>query len=209
MTASNQETVSDPEADAPIPVAPPRRGTVEKRLPGDFDMWVFVLGDLFFFGCYFVTYMIFRAMSPTAYSSAQQHLNVGIGVINTVLLLTSSMFVALGVIAIREGDARGAERLVYAAGACGTLFVLIKAYEWHQEISHGFTVSNEFFSFYFVLTGVHLAHVILGLLILGVVVRELRAPDKRRATIVEQGALYWHMVDVLWVVIFAILYLMR
>lgn len=181
----------------------------QRRLPGDVDMWVMVLGDLFFFGCYFVTYMVFRAMSTEDFTAAQRHLSVGIGVANTVVLLTSSLFAALAVIAVREGALRHARRLLMATGGCGVLFTLIKAYEWHAEISQGHTIQNEFFGFYYVLTGVHLVHVALGLLILGIAVRELRAPHRRRATIVEQSVLFWHMIDLLWVVIFAVLYLMR
>lgn len=184
---------------------PPQR----ERLPGDVDMWVMVLGDLFIFGCYFVTYMVFRAMSTEEFTAAQQHLNVGIGVINTVVLLTSSLFAALAVIAVREGSVRNARRLLMATGACGVLFTLIKTYEWQAAIGQGHTITNEFFGFYFVLTGVHLVHLALGLLILGIAVRELRAPHRRRPTIVEQSVLFWHMIDLLWVVIFALLYLMR
>ncbi|WP_067899847.1 cytochrome c oxidase subunit 3 [Nocardia vaccinii] len=179
------------------------------RLPGDLDMWVLVLGDLLFFGCYFIVYMVFRDRSPDRFAEAQKHLNLAVGVANTVVLLTSSMLVAMAVQEVRRGAARSAERLTWAAGACGVLFVALKVFEWHQEITHGFTVSHEFFSFYFVLTGIHLAHLVLGLLILGIVVRELRNPVLRRPHMVEQGATYWHMVDLLWVVIFAILYLMR
>ena len=87
---------------------------------------------------------------------------------------------------------------------------MIKAYEWSTKIARGYTIpSNEFFSFYYMLTGVHLFHVALGLLILGVVVRELRNPRRRRMSMVETGATYWHMVDLLWIVIFALLYVMR
>lgn len=186
-----------------------RREPAAAHLPGDFAMWVMVLGDIFFFGCYFVTYMGFRARSAEEFTNAQRHLDMAIGVTNTIVLLTSSMFVALAVTAARHRAARTAERLVWAAAGCGVAFVLLKVAEWHEEISHGYTVSNEFFSFYFVLTGIHLAHLLLGLLVLGVVVRELRHPDRQRPHMVEQGAVYWHMVDLLWVVIFAILYLMR
>ncbi|ROO86771.1 nitric oxide reductase NorE protein [Actinocorallia herbida] len=181
----------------------------ERRLPGDVDMWVMVLGDLFFFGCYFVTYMVFRAQSVDEFTAAQRHLNVGIGVVNTVVLLTSSLFAALAVIAVREGEPRHARRLLLATGACGVLFTLVKVYEWQAKIGQGHTMSDEFFSFYYVLTGVHLAHLALGLLILGVAFRELGPLRARRATIVEQGVLFWHMIDLLWVVIFALLYLMR
>ncbi|WP_174186948.1 cytochrome c oxidase subunit 3 [Nocardia barduliensis] len=180
-----------------------------RRLPGDIHMWVMILGDLFVFGCYFVVYMIFRAVSPHDFSASQRHLQVGIGVTNTVILLTSSMFVALAVIAVRETATRRAERLVLAACVCGLMFTLIKIYEWRHGISTGFTLSDEFFSFYYVLTGIHLAHLLLGMLILGIVVRELRVTRKPRVGLVEQGALFWHMIDLLWVVIFALLYLMK
>ena len=186
--------------------SPPAR---ERRLPGDVDMWVMVLGDLFFFGCYFVTYMVFRAMSTEEFTASQRHLNVGIGVANTIVLLTSSLFAALAVIAVREGALRNAQRLLLATGACGVLFSLIKAYEWQAKISQGYTLHDEFFSFYYVLTGVHLVHLALGLLILGVAARELRDPRRRRPAIIEQSVLFWHMIDLLWVVIFALLYLMR
>ncbi|WP_425295510.1 cytochrome c oxidase subunit 3 [Nocardia abscessus] len=200
MTISGHDTTTEPRNT--------RRRTRSPHLPGDIDMWVMVLGDLFFFGCYFVVYMGFRARAPQAFAQAQQHLNIGIGVTNTIVLLTSSMFIALGVIEARHGAIAPARRLVLAAAACGLLFTVLKAYEWHHEISNGFTISTEFFSFYYVFTGIHLAHLLLGLLILGIVARELRASGKQRVSIVEQGALFWHMIDLLWVVIFAVLYLM-
>src|SRR5690242_10057915 len=107
-----------------VQACPPAR---ERRLPGDVDMWVMVLGDLFFFGCYFVTYMVFRAMSTEEFTASQRHLHVGVGVANTIVLLTSSLFAALAVIAVREGAVRNAQRLLLATGACGVLFTLIKA----------------------------------------------------------------------------------
>jgi nitric oxide reductase NorE protein len=180
-----------------------------EHLPGDGHMWVMVLGDLVIFGAYFLIYMVHRAMNPDAFLAAQQHLNINIGVINTMILLTSSLFVASSVYAARGGRPDQAIKFTYAGGACGVLFMGIKVYEWSVELGRGFTVSNEFFSFYYVLTGVHMLHVILGLIILGVSVRELRAPRRRRASLVEQGATYWHMVDLLWIVIFGLLYVMR
>ncbi|WP_432278085.1 cytochrome c oxidase subunit 3 [Nocardia carnea] len=201
-SASESETTAGPE---PRPGPPDRPG---RHLPGDIDMWVMVLGDLLFFGGYFVVYMVFRAFAPEEFATAQQHLHMGIGVTNTVVLLTSSMFVALAVIDTRRQAFASAQRYILAAAGCGLLFTALKAYEWHQEITGGHTLSDEFFSFYYILTGVHLVHVLLGVVILGIVYRELRNPAGRRISIAEQGALFWHMVDLLWVVIFAILYLM-
>ncbi len=179
------------------------------QLPGDGSMWVMVLGDMVIFGTYFLIYMVHRAMSPNEFLAAQQHLDVTIGVVNTVVLLTSSLFVARGVYAARAGRPETSVRLIFAAGACGLLFIAIKAYEWSVKIADGYTVSTGFFSFYYVLTGVHLLHVTMGLVILGVCVRELRSPLRRRISLVEQGAIYWHMVDLLWIVIFGLLYVMR
>ena len=179
------------------------------HLPGDGHMWFMVLGDLIIFGAYFIVYMVQRAMAPTAYLQAQQHLSITIGVLNTVVLVTSSWFVAQAVRATAAADYERAIRLIYGGGACGVLFIVIKAYEWTTKITHGYTTSNEFFMFYYMLTGVHVFHVALGILILGIAVRELRNPRRRRLSMVEQGATYWHMVDLLWLVIFGLLYVMR
>jgi nitric oxide reductase NorE protein len=180
------------------------------HLPGDAAMWVMVLGDFVFFGAYFIIFMVHRAMAPELFLQSQQHLNLTIGVVNTLVLLTSSWFIVRSVATARSGDYQGAVRLTYLGGACGVLFIAIKAYEWSAEIAAGHTMpANEFFLFYYMLTGVHLFHVGLGLLILGIVVRELRNPRKRRVSMVESGATYWHMVDLLWIVIFGLLYVMR
>lgn len=192
---------------AVAPAHPPRRAA---HLPGDSAMWVMVLGDLLFFGAYFVIFMIHRAMAPELYLQSQQHLNLTLGVVNTIVLLTSSWFVARSVQTARSGDHDRALRLTYLGGLCGVVFIAIKAYEWSTKIAQGYTLpSNEFFLFYYMLTGVHLFHVGLGLLILGIVVREIRNPRRRRMSMVEAGAIYWHMVDLLWIVIFALLYVMR
>ncbi|MFZ0832672.1 MAG: cytochrome c oxidase subunit 3 [Mycobacterium sp.] len=180
------------------------------HLPGDGHMWVMVLGDLIIFGAYFVIFMVHRAMSPQEFLESQQHLNLNIGALNTLVLLTSSWFVARSVQAARAEDHSRALRLTYSGGLCGVVFIAIKAYEWTTEVAQGYTMpSNGFFMFYYMLTGVHLFHVVLGLVILGVVVRELRNPRRRRVSMAESGATYWHMVDLLWIVIFALLYVMR
>jgi nitric oxide reductase NorE protein len=180
------------------------------HLPGDVHMWVMVLGDLIIFGAYFIIFMVYRAMKPHEFLMSQQHLSINIGVLNTLVLLASSWFIARSVQAARAGDHDVALRLTYFGGLCGVAFIAIKAYEWSTKIAQGYTISsNDFFMFYYMLTGVHLFHVSLGLLILGITVRELRNPRRRRPLMVESGATYWHMVDLLWIVIFALLYVMR
>jgi nitric oxide reductase NorE protein len=195
-----------PTAELPDSTAAQR----QSHLPGDIHMWVMVLGDLVIFGAYFIIFMIHRAMNPELFITSQQHLDITIGVLNTIVLLTSSWFIARSVLAVRAGDHQRAIRLTYCGGAFGATFILIKAYEWTTELTAGYTMgTNEFFTFYYMLTGVHMFHVTLGLIILGVVVRELRNPRKRRLSMVESGAVYWHLVDLLWIAIFALLYVLR
>ncbi|MGH3678618.1 MAG: cytochrome c oxidase subunit 3 family protein [Mycobacterium sp.] len=187
--------------------AEPKKRT---HLPGDSSMWVFVLGDLIIFSSYFIVFMVYRNQERQLFLDSQQHLSLNIGVLNTLVLLASSWFVARGVQATRAADHSRAIRLTVSGGLCGVLFIVIKAYEWSAKIGQGLTFpSNDFFMFYYMLTGVHLFHVALGLVILAVVFNELRNPKLRRVSMVETGATYWHMVDLLWIVIFALLYVMR
>lgn len=180
-----------------------------EHLPGDGHMWVMVLGDLVIFGGYFIVFMIYRTIYPDEFLRAQQHLDITIGVVNTVILLTSSWLVARAVLASRAGRHEVAVRLTYAGGVGGLMFMACKGYEWLVKIRNGHTNSEMFYSFYYVLTGVHLIHVLIGLIVLGVIVRELRNPSRRRASVVEASAVYWHMVDLLWVIIFGLLYVVR
>lgn len=190
--------------------APQRRPTDSPpHLPGDGHMWVMVLGDLVIFAGYFVVFMIYRSMHTDEFLAAAQHLDINLGVLNTVILLTSSWFVARAVLAVRAGDHDRSIRLIAAGGFLGLLFMVVKGYEWYAKIAAGQTSSQMFYSFYYVFTGVHLVHVLIGLIVLGVLVRELRNPARRRVSMVESGAIYWHMVDLLWVIIFALLYVMR
>jgi nitric oxide reductase NorE protein len=207
--ANAEQTAAESDA-ATVSSVNSAEGQRRVHLPGDVHMWVMVLGDLIIFGAYFIIFMVFRTMKPQEFLASEQHLNINIGVLNTLVLLASSWFIARSVQATRAGDQAQALRLTYFGGLCGVAFIAIKAYEWSTKIAQGYTISsNDFFMFYYMLTGVHLFHVSLGLLILGITVRELRNPRRRRAFMVEAGATYWHMVDLLWIVIFALLYVMR
>ncbi|MEH3137260.1 MAG: cytochrome c oxidase subunit 3 [Mycolicibacterium neoaurum] len=181
-----------------------------QRLPGDGAVWFCVLGDLIIFGAYFATYMLFRAREEQAFTESSSHLNLDIGFFNTLVLLSSSWLVARGVLSARQRDERRAARFVIGGAACGTVFIIVKLYEWWVETGHGYTFTKDtFFSFYYVLTGAHLIHVVIGLVVLSVVVLQLRSGAPARVSVAEQGAVFWHMVDLLWVFIFALLYIMR
>ncbi len=187
--------------------APARRAPV---LPGDVNMWVFVLGDMVIFGAYFIIFMVYRGHEQAVFLASQRHLSLASGVLNTLVLLAGSRFAALAVTAARAGDGRRARRLIHWGGLCGVAFLLVKAHEWYSLVSAGQTVQrNNFYMFYYAFTGVHLFHVLIGLIVLGVMRAELRRPPGRRVWLIEAGAIYWHLVDLLWIILFALLYLMR
>lgn len=181
-----------------------------RHLPGDGAVWFCVLGDLIIFGAYFTTYIVFRAREESSFIESAGHLNLNLGFFNTLVLLASSWFVARSVVAARGQRDRQAIRFAVGGVVCGVLFIVVKLYEWWAEASRGYTFTKDtFFSFYYILSGAHLVHVLIGLVILAVVVVHLRLRTPARASIAEQGATFWHMVDLLWVLIFALLYIIR
>jgi nitric oxide reductase NorE protein len=201
-------------------IAPPTRDelgatsvtadSAKQHLPGDPAVWLFVLGDMVIFSCYFAAYMFDRGQNHALFLQSQQHLSQNIGVINTLILLTSSLFVALSVQAARVGDFRTATRLLTCGFVCGAGFVFLKLIEWALKIDAGFTIStNAFFMHYYMMTGLHFFHLLLGLVFLTMLQRELRGKTAPRVQFLEMGATYWHMVDFLWIIIFALAYLMR
>jgi nitric oxide reductase NorE protein len=182
----------------------------KQRIPGDASIWVFVIGEMVAFSCYFAAYMFDRGQNHGLFLQSQRHLSQSVAAFNTLVLLASSLFVALSVHATRAGDFAVASRFLTLGGTCGAGFVLSKAFEWSSKLARGWTLgTNAFFMHYYMLTGVHLFHVLVGLVFLGILWRELNDKSPPRARLVEVGATYWHMVDFLWIIIFPLLYLMR
>lgn len=189
-----------------IPASP----AAGRRVPGQPDMWALVLFEGMFFTAYFTVYMICRVMDPDAFLASQARLELHWGFLNTLVMLTSSWFIASCVQCAREGEYAPAMRNVLITFGFGLLFVVLKVWEWSSEVTQGLTFTfNEFFSFYYFLTAIHFIHLLVGFVVLGVIVYQLRSPARRSQEVVETGATYWHMVDFLWVIIFALLYLIR
>jgi nitric oxide reductase NorE protein len=177
---------------------------------GQGAMWVYIVGDLFIFGGWFVFYLVYRAWDPATFFTAQAQLNQAWGMVNTLILLVSSWLVALCVKAARTERFDEATRYAWLTIGCGAIFAVSKLSEWTAKLVEGHTpTDNYFFMFYYFLTGVHLFHVMGGFIVLGVLVRNLRTPELRSQVVIENCAAYWHMIDLLWVVIFALLYVMR
>jgi nitric oxide reductase NorE protein len=179
-------------------------------IPGQPDMWAFVLFETLVFTGYFGFYLFYRARNPELFLHSQAQLDLRIGVFNTLVLLLSSWSVARCVQSSRAGAYRAALRDVSITAAFAAVFLFFKVFEWARLIrmGNGFD-SNDFFTYYFFLTGIHFAHLLIGFVVLGVIVYQLRVPARRSQELVETCATYWHTVDFLWVLIFALLYVVR
>jgi nitric oxide reductase NorE protein len=181
-----------------------------KFVPGQPDMWAFVLFETLVFTAYFGFYLFYRAQSPDLFLRAQGQLDLRIGVFNTLVLLLSSWSVARCVQSARAGAYRPALKDAFVTATFGVVFMVSKVLEWARQIrmGNGFS-SNEFFTYYYFLTGIHFVHLLIGFVVLGIVVYQLRSPLRRSQQLVETCATYWHTVDFLWVLIFALLYVVR
>lgn len=185
--------------------------TPPARLAGEAGVWVFVAGDLLLFGVFFLTYAFYRAQAPEAFRQAAATLSLALGTCNTLVLLTGSWFVARAVHAHRHG-LPGSPALIGAGIACGLGFVAVKAVEWGRKFAAGITVtSSDYFMFYFMLTGIHLLHVLVGIGVLVFLFAVARRPMPRPldSLAMESGGIVWHLIDLLWIVLFALFYLLR
>jgi nitric oxide reductase NorE protein len=191
-------------------VANPKPRAHARFVPGQPDMWAFVLFEALVFTAYFVVYVVRRTWSPDLFLASQAQLDLRVGVFNTLVLLASSWSVARCVQAARERSYRAASNHAFLTLLFGSVFLVSKVLEWRAEIGKGFGfTADEFFSFYYFLTGIHFLHLLIGFGALGIAVHQIRSPARRSQETIETCATYWHTIDFLWVLIFALLYVMR
>jgi nitric oxide reductase NorE protein len=182
-------------------------------VPGEAGIWALIFTDLGVFTVYFIEILRQWALKPDMFAAGHGAISLTAGILNTFFLLTASLFVALGVQTARQGRVQVTQRLFIAAGLAGAAFVVNKYFEWSSKIDHGHTpTSDVFFQLYFVITGVHLAHVLIAMTLLWYMYKRVgevvRTPTPRQSRFVENCATYWHMVDLLWLGILALFYLM-
>lgn len=183
------------------------------RLAGDLVIWLVILAELLTFGIFFLAYAFTRVRQVEVFNASQRTLDLHAGVVNTVLLITGSWCVARAVQAVRDqGDSRRGTRWLLASLACGGGFLVLKSAEYAAKLHAGIDVStNDFYLFYFMLTGFHFLHVVVGLVILSILsfytARGHYGPHDSHA--LETGAAFWHLVDLLWIVLFPLVYVMR
>jgi cytochrome c oxidase subunit 3 len=194
----------------------------QQREAATLGMWVFLVTEVLFFGGLFTTYLVYRSWYPAAFVAGSHELLIWAGTINTAVLITSSLTMALAVHASQIGERRLLLIFLGVTMALGLTFLGIKAFEYYTEFlehhipgaAFQFEAEHQqhaqiFFSLYFVMTGLHALHMIIGLGIMttmfwlswrGTITTEYNTP-------IEVSGLYWHFVDIVWIFLFPLLYL--
>ena len=194
------------------PAAPAEPPATERRLPGDLAIWFFILAEMLAFAVFFASYAFARAHNVELFNTYQQTLDRNSGALNTLLLITGSWFVVLAVRAAHRDDRAAISRHLALGFLCGGGFLVVKVMEYAAKFGAGISLStNTFYMFYISLTFFHFMHVILGMVILGVLWVQSRRGvyGAHDAHGLESGAAYWHMVDLLWIILFPLVYVMR
>lgn len=182
---------------------PTDRASVLDQLPGELMMWVLIVSELLVFGAGLAAFLAVRITDPAGFAEAQSHLHRAAAGVNTIVLVTSGWFAALAVQAAEAGRVRRLRALGGAAIALGAVFLVLKGAEYADLAHAGISFeTHAFFTFSYLLTGFHAAHVIAGMILLAVVA----VPASPRA--MEAGAAFWHMVDLVWVLLFPVVYLL-
>lgn len=188
------------------------QGPSGRHMPGEEGVWVFILGDMTVFALFFAVFAWYQGASPEVFAQSRETLNTGYGLFNTCLLLTSSWFVVMAMNAVRRGLHNQAAGLLLLTFLCGLGFSVIKMLEYQQKIAAGITpASNDFYMFYYFLTGLHFVHVLIGMAVLLFMTWQIRRDRAGPSpmSLLEGGASYWHMVDLLWIILFPLIYLMK
>lgn len=198
-------------------MAPPHHrdgeiGSADAQLPGDAGVWFFIVADMCAFALFFLIFSLGRHAQPALYEAGRGQLDLALGLANTLILLTSGAFMALATRQARLGQWGAARRSLSATLVIGSAFAVTKVIEWGNKLHHGIGLTtNEFYTYYFVFTGIHFLHFLIGVVVLVVLIGRCgsaQAQDDKLRWI-EAGGAYWHMVDLLWIVLFAMLYLQR
>jgi cytochrome c oxidase subunit 3 len=183
-------------------------------------MWLFIFTEILLFAGLFLVYSVFRFKYPVLFHQGALELNVTIGSLNTVVLLISSMTVAMSLTAMQKNNKKLALTLLFITILCALIFLFNKYIEWGAKFNEGLYPGSElmlklerghllFFSLYFFMTGLHALHIIIGMVILSIAFIKIRKGTLHigKYMLLENGALYWHLVDLIWIFLFPLFYL--
>jgi len=184
-------------------------------------MWLFILSEILIFGGLFLLYAMYRAKHPADFHAGSMELSRFDGTLNTIILLTSSLTAALAVYSTQElNKSRRTAWYLAATIGFGLAFLVVKTFEWAAKFEHGLYPRAAvldarphgeilYFGLYFTMTGLHALHVIIGMTVLAVVLSWViqNKVTQQRSAILENGVMYWHLVDVIWIFLFPLFYL--
>jgi cytochrome c oxidase subunit 3 len=183
-------------------------------------MWLFLLSEILLFGGLFILYSTYRYKNPIEFHLAAWELNRVLGTLNTLILLTSSLTMVLSISSIQKGNRRGSASFLMATIFLGLLFLIIKYAEWTAKIEHGIYPNSPrllgrskgeilFYGLYYSMTGLHGLHVVVGILVLSVMLfLTMKGKiNENRFIPLENSGLYWHLVDIIWIFLFPLFYL--
>lgn len=173
------------------------------ELPGDLMMWVLIVSELLVFGAGLAAFLGVRILDPDGFAAARSHLHPALAGVNTIVLITSGFFAARALDLSGKGKNSVVRWNLLWAGLLGAVFVAIKTFEYADVAGKGIsTETHPFFTFYYLLTGFHALHVLAGMVILALVAWKVTRRN------VEVGTAFWHMVDLVWVLLFPVIYLL-
>jgi len=192
------------------------RDDIDSRL----GMWVFIFTEILLFGGLFLVYAVMRSKYSHEFHQAALHLNTFVGALNTVVLLISSATVAMSITAVQKGNNKLAVRFLLITLICACIFLINKYFEWGHKIRIGLYPGSDlmitlnhgsimFFSLYFFMTGLHMLYLIIGAILLTVITFRVKrlSINRDHYVLLENGGLYWHLVDLIWIFLFPLLYL--
>ncbi len=185
-------------------------------------MWLFLFTEILLFGGLFIVYFVYRSVNSEAFLNASFKLNVTMGTVNTVILITSSMTIAMSITALQRGKEKFAINLLWITLLFAIAFLINKYFEWSAKISHGIFPGmdhyNElengeklYFFLYYFMTGLHAVHIIVGAIFIGFVIKGIQEGKvhAKRISLLENSGLYWHLVDLIWIYLFPLFYLIN
>jgi cytochrome c oxidase subunit 3 len=195
-------------------------GEVRDATGARLGMWLFILSELLLFGGLFILYSAYRYKNPVDFHHASRELDVILGTLNTIILLTSSLSMASSISALQRGERTLSMVLQMITIALGVLFLINKGFEWGSKIEHGIYPNGPallarakgeilFFGLYYVMTGLHGLHVLVGVcVLLGMLILVFKGKIRStHITPLENSGLYWHLVDVIWIFLYPLFYL--
>lgn len=188
-----------------------------------FGMWIFLITEVILFGALFAAYAIMRSLHFDAFRTGSKFLNLKLGALNTLILLMSSLTAALAVYYAERGSKKLVVANLLSTIFCGIIFLIIKSFEYYEKIKNSSHVNNLFagfdfpstanpqifFKMYFLLTGFHFIHVMIGIFVFSLVLFKLKFKklNEQCHGLIEICALYWHLIDIIWIFMFPLLYL--